>query len=70
MFLKWELEVLIKFQSSYLIVVLDFLDPQILVSLLNHQGSELGYIQNRQCLITFFLLSLIYLPLVNNKADY
>ena len=69
MFLKWELEVLIKFQSSYLIVALDFLDHHILIFLLNHWDSELGYIQNFQCLL-HFLLSQIYVPLVNNKTDY
>ena len=69
MFLKWELEVLIKFQSSYLIVVLEFLNHQVLVSLLNHQDSELGYIQNLNCIL-HFLLSQIYVPLKNNTTDY
>ena len=55
--------------SSYLIVVLDFLDDQILISLLNYRDSELEYIQNFQCL-SQFLLSRIYVLLVNNKTDY
>ena len=60
---------LIKFQSSYLIILLDFLDYQTLVSLWNYWGSEAEYIQNFQCLL-HFLLSRIYVTLVNNKIDY
>ena len=60
---------LTKFQSSYLIILLDFLDYQTLVSLLNYWGSEVEYIQNFQCLL-HFLLSRIYVPMVNNKVDY
>ena len=69
MFLKWELKVFKKIQSSYLMVVLDFLDHRILVSLLNHRDSELGYIQDFKCLL-HSLLSLIYVPFVSNKTGY
>ena len=48
--------------------MLDFLDHQILVSLLNHRDNKLGYNQNFQCLL-HFLLPRIYVPLVNNKTD-
>ena len=69
MFLKSELEVFIKLEQSYLIVVLELLDHQILVSLLNHQENELRYIQSFQRLL-HFLSSPIYVPLVNNKTDF
>ena len=38
---------------------LDFLDHQILLSLLNRRKSEIGYIQNFQCFL-HYLLSCVY----------
>ena len=66
-----------KSQSSFIYVfkkgtrgfVLNSLDHQILVSLSNHQDSELEYSQNFQWLL-HFLLSQINVPLVNSKTDY
>ena len=66
--LNLDVEVLIKFQSSYLIVVLDFLDHQILVSLFKW-SRQWTYMQNFQCLLCF-LLSPIYVPLVDNKINH